>query len=290
MNPMRTRLPTFYLTHGGGPWPYMTGPFRGNFDVLEASLKDLPQQLPVKPKAILVVSGHWEENDFAVMASPTPPMVYDFGGFPKELYQLRYSAPGSPELARQAHSLIQGAGLPTHLDPKRGFDHGTYSLLAVTHPEADVPVIQVSIRSDYDPEAHLQLGRALAPLRDEGILIIGSGSSYHNLGAMMRSGVNSDIKHESAQFDLWLKETLVDSGPKQRSECLVHWERAPFRTRRSAAGGPFPPASRRRRSSGTRAGRNHLLAGRFLRQDHHVELSVRGLINRTHIRRTGKWE
>jgi aromatic ring-opening dioxygenase catalytic subunit (LigB family) len=114
--------------------------------VLEASLKDLPQQLPVKPKAILVVSGHWEENDFAVMASPAPPMVYDFGGFPKELYQIRYSAPGSPELARQAHSLIQGAGLPTHLDPKRGFDHGTYSLLAVTHPEADVPVIQVSVR------------------------------------------------------------------------------------------------------------------------------------------------
>jgi hypothetical protein len=79
-----------------------------------------------------------------VMASPTPPMVYDFGGFAKELYQIRYSAPGSPELARQAHSLIQGAGLPTHLDPKRGFDHGTYSLHAVTHPEADVPVIQVS--------------------------------------------------------------------------------------------------------------------------------------------------
>ena len=228
MNTMRTRLPTFYLTHGGGPWPYMTGPFRGNFVVLEASLKDLPQQLPVKPKAILMVSGHWEENDFAVMASPTPPMVYDFEGFPKELYQIRYSAPGSPELARQAHSLIQGAGLPTHLDPKRGFDHGTYSLLAVTHPEADVPVIQVSIRSDYDPEAHLRLGRALAPLRDDGILIIGSGSSYHNLGAMMRSGVNGDIKQESAQFDLWLKETLVDSGRKQRSERLVEWKRAPF--------------------------------------------------------------
>jgi aromatic ring-opening dioxygenase catalytic subunit (LigB family) len=228
MKTMRTRLPTFYLTHGGGPWPFMTGPFRDNFVVLEASLRDLPQQLPVKPKAILVVSGHWEENDFAVMASPAPPMVYDFGGFPKELYQIRYSAPGSPELARQAHSLIQAAGLPTHLDPKRGFDHGTYSLLAVTHPEADVPVIQVSIRSNYDPETHLQLGRALAPLRDKGILIIGSGSSYHNLSAMMGNGANGDIKHESAEFDLWLRETLVDSGPKQRSERLVEWERAPF--------------------------------------------------------------
>ena len=130
----------------------MTGPLRGNSVVLEVSLRHLPQELPVKPEAILVVSGHSEENDFAVMASPTPPMVYDFGGFPKELYQIRYSAPGLPELARQAHSLVQGAGLLTHLNPKCGFDHGTYSLLAVTHPEA-----------------HLQLGRALAPLRDEGI-------------------------------------------------------------------------------------------------------------------------
>src|SRR5260370_17572434 len=115
------------------------------------------------------------------MASPTPPMVYDFGCFPKELYQSRYCAPGSAELARQAHSLIQGAGLPTHLDPKRGFDHGTYSLLAVTHPEADVPVIQVSIRSDYDPEAPWRLGQALAPLRDEGSLIIESDHTHPNL-------------------------------------------------------------------------------------------------------------
>src|SRR6201988_1712978 len=220
MNTMRTRLPTFYLTHGGGPWPYMTGPFRGNFSVLEARLKDLPQQLPVKPKAILVVSGHWEENDFAVMARPTPPMVYDFGGFPKEPYQIRYSAPGSPELARRAHSLIQAAGLPTQLDPKRGFDRGTYSLLAVTHPEADVPVIQVAIRCDYDPESHLNLGRALAPLRDEGILIIGSGSSYHNFHP-------KDPGEESAQLDSWLVETLVDSPPTRRFERLLEWDHAP---------------------------------------------------------------
>ena len=86
MNTMRTRLPTFYLTHGGGPWPYMTGPFRGNFVVLEASLKDLPQQLPVKPKAILVVSGHWEENDFAVMASPAPPTTVPAGSVPIKQY------------------------------------------------------------------------------------------------------------------------------------------------------------------------------------------------------------
>src|SRR5262249_25941557 len=110
--------------------------------------------------------GDWGEKDFAVMASPTPPMVYDFGGLPADFY-IRYPAPGSPDLARRVRSLIQEAGLPSHLDPVRGFDHGTYSLLAITHPEADIPVIQVSIQSDYDPESHLKLGRALAPLRDE---------------------------------------------------------------------------------------------------------------------------
>jgi aromatic ring-opening dioxygenase catalytic subunit (LigB family) len=221
---MPTRFPTFFLTHGGGPWPYMTGEFRRRFAALEGSLKELPRRLPAKPKAILVVSGHWEEKDFSVMASPAPPMVYDFGGFPRELYQVRYPAPGSPELADRIHSLIQAAGLPTHLDAARGFDHGTYSLLAVTNPEADVPVIQVSIRSDYDPEAHLQLGRALTPLRDEGVLIIGSGSSYHDLRGFFGA---KDPAGDSAQFDAWLKETLVDSTPEDREKRLVEWEAAP---------------------------------------------------------------
>jgi aromatic ring-opening dioxygenase catalytic subunit (LigB family) len=225
---MSTRLPTFYLTHGGGPWPYMTGEMRQHFAMLESSLKRIPSQLPFEPKAILVVSGHWEEKDFAVMASPNPPMVYDFGGFPKELYQIRYPAPGAPELARRIERMIDAAKLPTHLDAQRGFDHGTYSLLAVTHPEAKIPVFQVSIRSDYAPEAHLQLGRALAPLRDEGVLIIASGSSYHDLRAFMADTPGRDPRKESAQFDAWLRHTLVDFPPKQRSEGLIEWERAPF--------------------------------------------------------------
>ena len=102
------------------------------------------------------------------MAGAAPPMVYDYGGFPEELYHIRYAAAGSPRLALRAHSLVQQAGLPVGLDAERGFDHGTYSILAVTHPHADVPVFQVSLRADYDPQAHLRLGRALAPLRDEG--------------------------------------------------------------------------------------------------------------------------
>lgn len=228
MNTMSAQMPTFYLTHGGGPWSYMTGAMRQHFAKLESSLKQVPRQLPIKPKAILVISGHWEENDFAVMASPNPPMVYDYGGFPEEMYHIRYTAPGSPDLARRVHSLIKEAGLPSRLDTARGFDHGTYSLLKVTHPEADVPVIQVSIRSDYDAEAHLQLGRALAPLRDEGVLIVGSGSSYHDLRAFMSTRPDKNPAQESALFDSWLKQTLVESTPHRRSQLLIEWERAPF--------------------------------------------------------------
>ncbi len=204
---MSARLPTFYLTHGGGPWPYMEGDARRRHGKLEEALRALPASLPEQPKAILVVSGHWEDRDFAVMAGSAPPTIHDYGGFPEELYHIRYPAPGHPALAERAHALIEQAKLPARLDAQRGFDHGTYSILAVTHPQADVPVFQVSIRSDYDPEAHLRLGRALAPLRDAGVLIIGSGSSYHNLRRFFGGGRRED----SAQFDAWL--------PSGRSVC-----------------------------------------------------------------------
>lgn len=223
MTLVNIRFPTFYLSHGGGPWPYMNEEARRPYSQLEKSLRELPQQLPRKPEAILIVSGHWEERDFAVMAGAAPPMIYDYGGFPEELYHIRYPAAGSPQLALRAHSLIQQAKLPTRLNVDRGFDHGTYSILAVTHPQADVPVFQVSLQADYDPEAHLRLGRALAPLRDEGVLIIGSGSSYHNL----RRFFGRVRREDAAQFDGWLRETLVGSAPDRRSQRLLDWERAP---------------------------------------------------------------
>jgi aromatic ring-opening dioxygenase catalytic subunit (LigB family) len=221
---MSARFPTFYLSHGGGPWPYMKEEARRPFAKLEKSLRELPRQLARKPEAILIVSGHWEERDFAVMSAAAPPMVYDYGGFPEELYHIRYPAAGSPLLAQRTHSLIQQAGLPVRLDGERGFDHGTYLILAVTHPEADVPVFQVSLQSGYDPEAHLRLGRALAPLRDEGVLIVGSGSSYHNLRRFFEGGGR---RQDSAQFDAWLRQTLIESTPAARTQRLLEWERAP---------------------------------------------------------------
>jgi aromatic ring-opening dioxygenase catalytic subunit (LigB family) len=221
---MSARFPTFYLSHGGGPWPYMDAEARRPYARLEQSLRELPRQLPAKPEAILIVSGHWEEKDVAVMSGAAPPMIYDYGGFPEELYHIRYAAAGSPRLAQRAQSLIQQANLPARLDARRGFDHGTYSILAVTHPQADVPVFQVSLRSDYDPETHLRLGRALAPLRDEGVLIIGSGSSYHNLRRFFGS---RGRREDAARFDAWLQETLVGSAPAERAQRLLEWERAP---------------------------------------------------------------
>ena len=217
-------MPTFYLSHGGGPWPYMSEEARRPYARLEESLRELPRQLPRRPEAILIVSGHWEEKEFEVMAASSPPMVYDYGGFPEELYHIHYPAAGSPRLAQRAQALIQQAGLPVRLNAERGFDHGTYSILAVTHPQADIPVFQVSLRAGYDPEAHLRLGRALAPLRDEGVLIIGSGSSYHNLRRFFGPSVRRD---DAAQFDAWLRETLVESAPAKRSERLRDWQRAP---------------------------------------------------------------
>jgi len=200
----------------------MSGDLRRRHAALEASLKALPA-LIARPEAILAVSAHWEEREFAVMAGASPPMIYDYYGFAPELYHIRYPAAGAPELAKRVHGLLGEAGLAAHLDAERGFDHGTYAILAVTHPRADIPVLQVSLRSDYDPEAHLRLGRALAPLRDQGVLILGSGSSYHDLRHFFHG---EERRRDSAQFDAWLAETLR-SAPAGRTARLLEWEGAP---------------------------------------------------------------
>jgi aromatic ring-opening dioxygenase catalytic subunit (LigB family) len=227
---MPARLPVFYLSHGGGPWPYMQGAFRARFAKLEAALRDVPRQLAAPPRAIVAVSGHWEDDVFAVMASPAPPMIYGFGGFPPETYRIRYAAPGSPALARRIAALLAGADLETRLDAARGFDHGVYAVLAVAYPAADLPVVQVSLRRDYDPAAHLALGGALAPLREEGVLILGSGSSYHNLRSFFSDGPNHP-REESAAFDAWLQQTLLHADAAERARRLVAWEQAPFARR-----------------------------------------------------------
>ncbi|WP_420004205.1 DODA-type extradiol aromatic ring-opening family dioxygenase [Arenibacterium sp. LLYu02] len=216
-----TRMPSYFISHGGGPWPWMPQ-WRDQFAPLEASLAEMPTQLPERPKAILVISGHWEEEGFAVMSAAQPPMVYDYTGFPPDTYDVVYPAPGAPDLAERTRDLIAAAGLPTRLDPKIGFDHGTFVPLAIMYPEADVPLFQVSLQKRYDPAAHFALGRALAPLRDEGVLIIGSGLSYHNLRAF-----GPGAKTPSEAFDTWLTDTLA-LPPAERTTALIDWEKAPY--------------------------------------------------------------
>jgi aromatic ring-opening dioxygenase catalytic subunit (LigB family) len=217
-----TLLPTYFISHGGGPWTHMKRDTGNTYDALEASLRDLPRQLGTKPKAVLVVSGHWEEDEFTVMSSARPPMIYDYHGFPPDTYEIRYESPGSPAVAARVSELLQNAGLPVRVDAQRGYDHGTFVPLYAIYPDADVPVLQLSIKRGYDPEAHLAVGRALAPLRKEGVLIIGSGLSYHNLRQM------GPAAHDASRaFDDWLYQTLSEADGATRRERLLAWDRAP---------------------------------------------------------------
>lgn len=216
------RMPTYYLSHGGGPWPWLTGPMRDAMAELEASLRRLPRELPAAPTAILMVSGHWEAPTFTVQTNPNPPMVYDYGGFPEYTYRITYPAPGSPALASQVVELLCAAGIPVAEDPHRGYDHGMFAPLAVAWPDADVPVVQLSLKHGYDPDEHIQVGRALASLRDEGVLIIGSGLSYHNLRLM-----GPAASARSREFDDWLAETVLASAPDDRVARLRRWATAP---------------------------------------------------------------
>lgn len=216
-----TALPTYFLSHGGGPWPWMLEQQNGRYDALKASLEDIPRQIGVRPKAVLVVTAHWEGRELLISASPKPPMIYDYGGFPEYTYHIQYPAPGSPEVAGRVKALLNGAGHAAHLDPERGFDHGTFSAMKPIYPEADVPVVQLSLKHGLDPLTHVNIGRALAPLRDEGVLIIGSGLSYHNLRMFNATGAAA-----SHQFDAWLRETMA-LAPTARLARLIEWEQAP---------------------------------------------------------------
>ncbi len=133
-------LPTYFISHGGGPWPWLQKEMPG-MDLLAASLQAIPQQIGVTPKAILVSSGHWEEQDFTVMSSAAPPMLYDYSGFPEHTYHIKYSAPGAPQVAHRVQELLENAGFQTKSDPLRGFDHGVFAPLFVAYPEANVPIL-----------------------------------------------------------------------------------------------------------------------------------------------------
>ncbi len=178
-----TTQPTLYLPHGGGPCFFMEwtrGP-RDTWDRMAQWLRDVPGSLPATPTALLVVSAHWEAPVPSVTSSASPPLLYDYSGFPPSTYELQWPAPGSPDLAARVQGLLGRAGIDARADGQRGFDHGVFVPLKVAYPDPRIPTVQLSLRAGLDPAEHLAIGRALAPLRDEGVLIVGSGMSYHNM-------------------------------------------------------------------------------------------------------------
>ncbi|MEU5401066.1 class III extradiol ring-cleavage dioxygenase [Streptomyces sp. NPDC005963] len=195
MTPAPKRMPAIYLSHGAPPL--------ADDSLWRGQLADWSADLP-RPKAILMVSAHWEEAPLALGAVESVPLVYDFWGFPAHYYAVLYPAPGAPELADSVRKMLRGAGHPVQDIPDRGLDHGAYVPLVEMYPSADVPVLQISLPT-LDPEKLMEIGRKLAPLRDEGVLIVGSGFFTHNLAALRHSGVPG----WSAEFDDWGQRALA---------------------------------------------------------------------------------
>ncbi len=217
------RMPVVFIPHGGGPWPFVeTGFPADDVEDLKDYLRSVPAVAPRPPRALLVVSAHWEAGVPTLMTSAHPPMLYDYYGFPPESYRITWPAPGDPALAGRVAQLLQQAGFHTGEDASRGYDHGTFVPLKVAYPAADIPVVQLSLIEGLDPAQHLALGRALAPLRDEDVFIIGSGMTFHNL-RIFRDPRSAPI---AETFDEWLRDTMA-RDPRARAAGLTRWSSAP---------------------------------------------------------------
>ncbi len=216
-------LPTLFIPHGGGPCFFIDPPADDPhmWDGLASYLRGIDASLGTRPKAVLVVSGHWETERSTVNMAERPTLLFDYHGFPEHTYRLKYPVAGAPDLEPRVRSLLAEAGFDLALEFKRGLDHGVFVPFLLIYPHADVPIMQLSLHDSLDPGTHLAIGRALAPLRRQGVLIVGSGMSYHNLAAMFSGGG----AEAAAAFDAWLGETVAD--PKSREERLTAWRSAP---------------------------------------------------------------
>jgi aromatic ring-opening dioxygenase catalytic subunit (LigB family) len=213
-----------YFSHGGGPLPILGDP--GHKAMVDFMAK-LPSQLR-RPDLILVISAHWEEAAATVMGAEKPAMFYDYYGFPEQAYEIKYPAPGSPELAKKIVGLLEKAQVPARVDPQRGFDHGLFIPLKLMYPQADIPAIQLSLLRGLNPAAHVALGKALRGLKDLNILVIGSGFSFHNMGAFFGGGMNASDPANDA-FQNWLIDAVAGTANSQpeREQRLIDWEKAP---------------------------------------------------------------
>ena len=218
-----TRLPTFFIPHGGGPCFFMDWNPSGVWDGMAEYLKGFADDVRHDIKALIVISAHWEEDLVKVTGHANPELIYDYHGFPSHTYDLKWPAPGHPDLAVQVSDALNKGGIDCVVDDQRGFDHGVFIPLLLAFPDAHIPTIQISLHAGLSPEQHLTIGRLISPFRDDGVLIIGSGMSYHDVGALMgRKEVSG-----SEEFDHWLSESVL-LPPQEREDRLLNWSSAPF--------------------------------------------------------------
>ena len=217
------RQPVVYLPHGGGPWPFVKVGFgsESELSALSSFLRGLSELPETPPRRLLVISAHWEEPRPTVMNGERPPLLFDYYGFPPESYELTWPAPGEPALAARVRELLGAAGIESDANGERGFDHGTFVPLKLAYPDAQIPTVQLSLKAGLEPREHLAIGRALAPLRDEGVFIIGSGMSYHNMRAMGPQG-----RPAASAFDAWLRDSATRPAA-ERDARLAEWQGAP---------------------------------------------------------------
>jgi 4,5-DOPA dioxygenase extradiol len=218
------KQPALFIPHGGGPCFFMNqhAPCDPMWQPMEAYLRTIIADLPKPPSAILIVSGHWEEPVFTVQTGKRPDLLFDYHGFPEHTYDLRFDAPGAPDVAGAASALLNEAGFPTAENATRGWDHGVFIPLMVAMPDADIPIVQLSLRADLDPATHIAAGRALAPLREQGVLIIGSGMSFHNM--RVRGG------QATAPADHWdeaLTAAVTNPDSQARAALVGNWTALP---------------------------------------------------------------
>jgi 4,5-DOPA dioxygenase extradiol len=211
-------LPTIFLSHGSPMLALQDSPARRFLQGLGPLLG--------RPKAIVMVSAHWETaGGPAVSLAQRPDTIHDFGGFPRALFEMRYPAPGAPEAAERAVGLLEAAGIPAGRNPQRGLDHGAWVPLTLMYPDADIPVAQLSLVRGASPADHERFGLALAALRHEGVLVVGSGSLTHNLYEFRGQGVDAPVPHWVSGFEAWMKARLESSD---RTSLLDYRHAAPF--------------------------------------------------------------
>lgn len=214
---------TLFVPHGGGPLPLLEHvPHQSLIRFLQA----VPQQL-IQPDVIVVVTAHWEAAPVEISTAAMPSMLFDYYGFPAESYELSYPAPGAPELGHSLVTALNEQGLPARENAERGYDHGTFVPLMLMFPNADIPVLQVSLNANLDAAEHVRYGKALGSVLPENTLVLGSGLSFHNLKSQFANMDNAhSASEESRQFDTWLAQSLTLPAD-DALERLENWTQAP---------------------------------------------------------------